>query len=183
MKFSGADPKAAISGEKELPGKVYHVDSAMIGPLRGNSTFGRVRYSSVYPGVDAVYYGNDQQLEFDTVLAPHANPKLIRLGFTGANKMRLTRTGEIAFRLGTEEVLLQEAVIYQLRDGVRTEIAGKYVWRGKGELGFDLAAFDPELPLTIDPTIEFATYSGGSGNDSAAAVKVSRLGDLCGVQQ
>ena len=178
MSFSGADPKAAIRGEKELQGKVYHVGSALIGPLHGNPTFDRVRYSGIYPGIDTVYYGNDRHLEFDMILAPHANPKLIRLGFNGANKMRLTKAGGVAFQLGNEEVLLRKPSIYQERDGVRIQIYGKYAWRGKGELGFKLAAYDRDLPLTIDPTIEFATYLGGPGNDSAVAVKVSRLGEI-----
>jgi probable HAF family extracellular repeat protein len=178
MSFSGADPRASIGGEKELPGKVYHQSGASIGLLHGNSTFGRVRYSGIYPGIDAVYYGNDQQLEFDLVLAAHANPNLIRLTFRGPDKMRLTETGDIAFQLGAEEVLLRKPSIYQERDGVRTEIKGKYAWREKGELGFDLAAFDPNLPLTIDPSIVFATYLGGSGNESAEAMRVSKFGEV-----
>jgi probable HAF family extracellular repeat protein len=178
MIFSGADPKTSISGEKELPGKVYYASGAMTGPLHGNPTFGRVRFSGIYPRIDAVYYGNEQQLEFDLALAPHADPKLIRLAFSGADKTRLTGTGEVAFQLGTEEFLLRKPTIYQERDGVRTEIAGKYEWRGKNELGFDLAAFDPGLPLIIDPSIVFATYLGGSGNESAVAVKVARFGEI-----
>ncbi|HZP07028.1 MAG TPA: choice-of-anchor D domain-containing protein [Terracidiphilus sp.] len=150
----------------------------MRGPLHGNDTFGRVRYSGIYPGIDAVFYGNDQQLEFDMVMAPHANPKLIRLAFSGANRMRLTKTGEIAFELGTEEILLRKPSIYQERNGVRTKIAGTYALRGKSEVGLRLAAYDQDLPLTIDPTIEFATYLGGPGTESAVAVKVSRLGDI-----
>ncbi len=178
MRFSGADPKSTISGEKELPGKVYYASGSMLGTLHGNPTFGRVRYSSIYPGIDAVYYGNDQQLEFDMALAPHANLKLIRLAFSGTNKMRLTKTGEVAFELGAEEILLRKPSIYQERGGVRTEVAGKYVWRKKGELGFDLSAYDPNLPLTIDPTIEFATYLGGPGNESAEAMRVARFGEI-----
>lgn len=178
MSFSGADPRASISGEEELPGKVYHASGAMIGPLHGNPTFRRVRYSGIYPGIDAVYYGNDRQLEFDLDLAPHANPKAIHLAFSGAHKMHLTGTGEVAIQFGDGEVVLRKPSIYQERDGVRTEIAGNYVRRGKAELGFELAAYDPELPLTIDPSIAFATYLGGPGNESAEAVKVAKFGEI-----
>ncbi|MEZ5392116.1 MAG: hypothetical protein R2724_04395 [Bryobacterales bacterium] len=34
------------------------------------SHFDRVRYSGVLPGVDLVYYGDPQQLEYDFVVAP-----------------------------------------------------------------------------------------------------------------
>jgi len=178
ISFSGVDPVTSISGERELPGKVYHHNGASIGPLHGNPTFSRVRYSGIYPGIDAVYYGNDQQVEFDLVLAPHADSNLIRLALRGADKVHLTETGDLALQLGAEEVLLRKPSIYQEHDGVRTKIAGKYAWREKGELGFDLAAFDSNLPLTIDPSIVFATYLGGSGNESTEALKITRFGEV-----
>ena len=43
--------------------------------------YGRVRYSSVYPGIDLVYYGNQHQLEHDFVVAPQADPAQIALAF------------------------------------------------------------------------------------------------------
>ena len=131
MNFSGADRKATVHGEDELPGKVYHVNGAMTGPLIGNATFGRVRYSGIYPGIDAVYYGNEQQLEFDLVVAPHADPNRIRLAFAGADKLRLTSSGEVALELGGEQVTLRKPAIYQEHNGSRTRIAGRYAWRGK----------------------------------------------------
>ncbi len=178
MNFSGADRKATVHGEDELPGKVYHVNGAMTGPLIGNATFGRVRYSGIYPGIDAVYYGNEQQLEFDLVVAPHADPNRIRLAFAGADKLRLTSSGEVALELGGEQVTLRKPAIYQEHNGSRTRIAGRYAWRGKKVVGFEISAYDPNVPLIIDPSITFATYLGGPGNESAAAVKVSRLGEI-----
>lgn len=178
MSFSGADQKATVSGEDELPGKVYHVNGAVIGPLRSNPTFSRVRYSGIYPGIDAVYYGNEQQLEFDLVVAPHADPNRIRLAIAGADKLHLTSFGEVALQHGDEQVTLRKPAIYQEHGGSRTQIAGRYAWRGEKVLGFKIGAYNPNLPLIIDPSITFATYLGGPGNESAAAVKVARFGEI-----
>jgi len=41
----------------------------------------RVRYDAVYPGIDVVYYGNQNQLEYDFILHPGADPGRIRLKF------------------------------------------------------------------------------------------------------
>src|SRR5205807_573042 len=79
MKFSGANSNAEITGQEPLPGKTYYADAHTIEPLKGNATFRRVKYSGIYPGIDAVYYGNDRQLEFDFVIAPHADARRIRL--------------------------------------------------------------------------------------------------------
>ena len=178
MSFAGADQKATVRGEDELPGKVYHVNGAVTGPLRGNPTFGRVKYSGIYPGIDAVYYGNERQLEFDLVVAPHADPNRIRLAFSGADKPHLTRSGEVGLKVGDEQVTLRKPVIYQEHGDSRTRIAGRYAWRGKELVGFEISDYDPDLPLIIDPSITFATYLGGPGNESAAAVKVSKFGEI-----
>ena len=56
--FVGADAKAPSAGLEALPGKVnYFVGSDPKAWLRDVSTYGRVRYSGVYPGVDVVCFG------------------------------------------------------------------------------------------------------------------------------
>ena len=48
-------------------------------------TYAKVRYESVYPGVDLVYYGTQGgELEYDFVVAPGADPKAIALGIDDA---------------------------------------------------------------------------------------------------
>jgi hypothetical protein len=178
VRFSGAETGTAMEGVGELPGKVYHANANLIGPLQGRPTFRRVKYTGIYPGVDAIYYGNDRQLEFDFVVAPHANPNRIRLAFRGADKMRLTETGEMIFRLGSEEIRLRKPTIYQEHDGLRRQIAGNYAWRGKQQLGFAIGAYDKNLPLIIDPTITFAAYLGGSGDDTPVQVRANGNGEI-----
>src|SRR5690348_15880873 len=66
-----ADP--AMHAENELPGRVNY----LIGndPAKWHTnlpTFARVRYESLYPGVNAVFYGKDGEIEYDLQLAPGA---------------------------------------------------------------------------------------------------------------
>ena len=46
----------------------------------GVASYARVRYRSVYPGVDMVFYGNANRLEYDFMLRPGADPNAIRYG-------------------------------------------------------------------------------------------------------
>jgi hypothetical protein len=65
LEFVHARPKAAVP-QKELPGKVNYIHGN--DPRRwqlGLSTYERVTYPDLYPGIDVVYYGNQKQLEFD----------------------------------------------------------------------------------------------------------------------
>jgi hypothetical protein len=84
MQFLGGRRSAGLP-EGLLPGKVNYI----IGkdPKKwdlGLPTYERVRYANLYPGVDVVYYGNQQHLEFDLDVRPGAKPDAIRLKFEGA---------------------------------------------------------------------------------------------------
>ncbi len=183
MRISGAKQDATVEGIEPLPGKIYYASGKETGPLQGNATFKRVKYAEVYPGIDLEYYGNPAaagRLEFDFVVAPHADPKHIRLSFAGTEKIALTSDGELSLSVAGEEVRLKKPAIYQERNGQRTEIAGGYVLTGKGkrEAIFDLAPYDSSLPLVIDPQIDFATYLGGGQVDDIVDLRVLPTGEI-----
>ncbi|MGH8010613.1 MAG: hypothetical protein ACREQ3_26775, partial [Candidatus Binatia bacterium] len=49
-------------------------------------TYAKVKYQSVYPGIDLVYYGNQRRLEYDFIVAPGADPTVIRLAVDGLER-------------------------------------------------------------------------------------------------
>src|SRR5438105_1891527 len=65
--------------------------------------YAKVRFEDVYPGVDLVYYGNQQQLEYDFVVAPGADPSAIRLGFSGT-EMKIDRDDDLLLSTNGREV-------------------------------------------------------------------------------
>ena len=86
-------PAAArrIRGREALPGVVNHV----IGSDRtrwhlGVEQFARVRHAGVYDGIDLEFYGNQQRLEYDFLVAPGADPSTIRVRFDGASASKWT---------------------------------------------------------------------------------------------
>ena len=85
MKLAGANRDARVSGADALPGSAnYFMGSDPNKWVHGVSTFGRVNYQQIYPGIDLVYYGTERQLEYDFVVAPGADPKQIGLEFADA---------------------------------------------------------------------------------------------------
>ena len=52
-----------------------------------------MEYQNLYPGVNLVYYGNQQQLEYDFDVAPGADPAVIQLAFQGAQSQTLDGQG------------------------------------------------------------------------------------------
>jgi hypothetical protein len=100
MRLVGANAKATVTGAEELPGKSNYFIGNDPKKWRTNvSSYARVKYEGVYPGVDLVYYGNQRQLEYDFVVAPGADPNRIRLSFAGAEGMRVdAASGDLVHR-------------------------------------------------------------------------------------
>ena len=97
MKLVGADAAARPVGIDELPGKTnYFIGNDSRKWRRKVPNFSRVKYQGVYPGVDMVYYGNQQQLEYDLVVAPGTDPRAIKMCFEGAQKLP-GRRGRFSF--------------------------------------------------------------------------------------
>ena len=177
MTFIGANPEPSVVGAEELPGKAnYFIGSDPANWRTDVPTYAKVRYKNVYPGIDLIYYGNQRQLEYDFVVSPGADPKRIRLGFQGADKLEVDAQGDLVLHTATGVIRQRKPVIYQEVEGARREIAGGYVLEGARRVGFRVTAYDAHRPLVIDPALFYSTYLGGSDSDEGFAIAVDTAG-------
>ncbi len=180
LKMLGANSSAPVAGTDALPGKInYYVGNDPTKWRTGVRQYGRVSYSGIYPGIDLTYYGNQQQLESDFVVAPGANPATIEMEVKGARARRLDGQGNLVLSTSLGDVRLLRPDIYQVINGKRTEVVGRYVLRGETHVGFAIGAYDHHEKLIIDPTLVYSTFLGGSGlsgGDSAKAIAIDSAG-------
>src|SRR5579864_229133 len=147
----GANADAQVVGLDELPGKVsYFVGNDARMWRSGIPTYAQVMYRNVYPGVNLVFYGNQEHLEYDFVLTPGANPNIIQLNFEGAKNLKLDSQGNLALSMQSGQIFQAEPDIYQEIGGAKHAISGHYVLRGTNLVGFDVAGYDSTRPLVID---------------------------------
>jgi Beta-propeller repeat len=100
QKLVGANPRTKAVGLEELPGKTnYLVGSDPAKWQRDIATYRQVKLEGVYPGIDAVYYGRDGEMEYDFVVAPGADPKAIRLVIETGDWTQETQTSKSEDRL------------------------------------------------------------------------------------
>lgn len=168
MELLGANRDAKIFGTDQLPG----VSNYFIGndPAKWHTnvpTFAKVQYRAVYPGIDAVFYGNQRQLEYDFVVAPNADANQIALQITGTTS-RINSSGDIALRLGGKDIVLQKPLVYQVVSGKKRVVPASYDLAGNN-VRFRLDPYDHTRPLIIDPTFVYLTYLGGSNIDYVGA--------------
>ncbi|HWQ32051.1 MAG TPA: SBBP repeat-containing protein [Blastocatellia bacterium] len=175
MKGASADPK--VTGLEEQAGK----SSYFLGndPKKWHTNiaqYAKVKYQGVYPGIDAVYYGNQSQLEYDFVVAAGADPKQIQLAFDGAESLRIDENGDLVLSVAGSEVRQHKPVVYQEANGSRQIIEGRYVVKSENEVGFELGAYDATRTLVIDPVLSYATVLGGSEADYGWDIAVDNDG-------
>jgi len=177
MKLVGAGRPSAFEGRGRLPGILnYFEGSDPAGWHTGIPTYERVRYRDVYLGTDLVFRGTGSGLEYDFVLAPGSDPDEIALRFRGTQGVRLDADGDLVIATPAGDLLHRVPTAYQVVDGERIEVDGRYVVQS-GRVGFELGAYDPTLPLVIDPVVMvYSTFVGGSGAERNFAMAVDAGG-------
>ena len=172
-----ADPK--ITGSDQPPGKSNYFIGNDPKKWRTNIPhYGKVRYQEVYPGIDLVFYGNPKQLEYDFVVAPGVDPRVIVLAFEGADRLEIDNKGNLILHIPGGQVIQRAPVIYQeIKDSKQT-IDGYYVLRAKDQVAFQVASYDASKPLIIDPELVYSSYLGGSLSDQGFGIAVDATGNV-----
>jgi hypothetical protein len=178
MRLDGARGDAIVEGEDELPGRVNWCLGRDPAEWRcGTPTFRRVVSRGVWPGVDVVYRGTRERVEYDFVVEPGADPSAIALSFDGADRLDVDpATGDLVVTAAGSTMRQGRPVVYQ-EDGGRRDVAGEFVLMGGVRAGFRVGDYDPTRALVVDPPLAFlATFTAGY-EDHATGIAVDAAGD------
>src|SRR5580700_3078273 len=100
----------------------------------GIPLYGKIEYRNLYPGIDLIYYGNQNRLEYDLVVAPGVSWRSIRLAFGGATDVEIDREGNLKVQTGAGWATHGRPIVYQRFGSRRREVFGQYVLRGAQEV-------------------------------------------------
>jgi len=182
-------PRTVPEAADPLPGRTnYYLTADPAAWRTGVPNYARVSYRSIFRGVDLLIYGNQQEIEYDWVVAAGADPSAIRFSFTGASRLRVDADGDLVLETAGRELRHRKPYIYQVEDGRHREIEGGFVLAHNGQVRFRVGAYDRRRPLVIDPQLVYAAGFGGSGYvytqlrnwfyaDSGAGIAVGPNGD------
>ncbi len=178
MLVGGATARAEAVAEEPLSGRInYLLGNDPSKWVHDVPTFGRVRYRSVYPGIDLVYYGSQGRLEHDFIVTPGADPRRIRMRLAGIDGMEVDASGDATLKVGTQSVTWKKPMLYQSIAGLRRRVEGRYRVESNTELGFEVGVYDPLRPLIIDPVVIYSTYIGRGGNETASRLALDNNGN------
>ena len=182
MKLIGANPKAAVEGLDKRPGiSNYFKGNDPRKWLTNIPNYAKVRYHDIYPGIDLIYYGNPQQLEYDFVVSPTAKAQPIQLAFEGVDGLSVNKNGDLQIAVAGTQILQHRPQVYQLIEGRKRGIAGEYRLSGKTQVAFSVGEHDVTQALYIDPVITFSFTFTGGGFGSAIVLDSSGSAYIIGV--
>lgn len=177
--WPGGSGKYRIQAEEKMSGtSSYFAGNNHPGWRVGVPHFERIRYSNVYPGIDVVFYGRENELEFDFVVRPGARPRDIRIATEGADGVSLTKGGTLEIRTGPDIWTLRKPFTYQVVGRERRTVTSSYQMTSGGQVRIRLGEYLGTIELVIDPSLQFSTYFGGAATTVIRAVTLDAAGNI-----
>ncbi len=184
IRWVGARSGTTIGAQGRLAGVSNYVLGDQPDEWRlGVPHYRKVVARGVYPGVDVVYYDQGGRLEFDFVVAPGADASLVRFEIVNGNDVEVDAAGDLVMHEPGGAFRLLRPKVYQDVDGERRTIAARYVPARSSSAAattyaFELASYDTDRPLVIDPILAYARRFGGDALDDVTGVAVDADGNV-----
>jgi gliding motility-associated-like protein len=163
VNFSGANSGVTYRTE----GKKKNYYNYFLGNNQANwasnvAAYGKVIQENVYQGIDVAVYSKEYSLKYDFIVSPGSDVNQIALTFDGVQP-EITAEGNLKIKTSVNEVIEQAPYSYQVIDEKEVIVPSSYKLTN-GKLTFHFPqGYDHSKTLVIDPTLIFATYSGGTG--------------------
>src|SRR5882724_5773859 len=177
VSFPGANPAPALEASQPLGGRINFLLGQASQWKTNLPAYGSLTYRGIFPGIDMVYSTSGNRFKSDFIVAPGADPSVIRLRYDGAGQARLEADGVLVLEGAAGELRENAPTIYQELAGKRVKVEGSFRLLPDGTVGFRLGVFDPALPLIIDPVLSYSTYIGGSSMDTVTSLAVDNSGN------
>ena len=179
LSWVGANPHARAEASEPQRGTSNYFLGNDSKKWRTNvSHYGKIRFASIYKGIDLIYHGNQDRVEMDYVVAPQADPGTIRMAIDGPSIVAIEPNGDLSISEQGDEVLLRAPVAYQEIRGERRAVNARFVLESSHTVGFTLGDYDHAKPLTIDPVLDYAASFGGGRRHHHATSLTDSQGNI-----
>jgi len=172
----GGNRDSRLEAFDKMPGKANYLLGRDV--RASYELFGKVRSRAVYPGIDLVFRGNQEHLEYDFEVSAGRDPRQIGVTFGGADQLRIDTNGALVLRTGNFEVTQPAPYAYQLIGGHDVVVSVAYQMGAGNQVHFQLGKYDRSQTLVIDPQLIFENSFGGGGITSASGIALDAKGNI-----
>lgn len=140
--------------------------------------YSRVRNASAHGGIGVLFYGHEDQLEYDFEVSPGSSPDDAKFALEGVDHLSISAAGDLEFTSGNAGWRLLRPLAFQSVGGKPRSVDCAYRLFPDGAVGFALGAYDHSVPLTIDPVVQYSKLIGVNNNITVNGIQVDTAGDL-----
>ncbi len=174
VNWLGANPNAVVKGMEALEGcENYYLGHYSNGALNVKS-YRSIVYTNVYSNIDMKWYQKDNELEYDFIVKPNADPNQIKIEIKGAKKLMINEKGELEIVTPYGVIIEKKPIAYQNEKIIKAN------WSLNNNIvTFVIGSYDKSKTLVIDPALrKWGTYYGGSLDDYGRACKADASGNV-----
>lgn len=163
--FSGMNSRTKIHGLH----KSTFTENYVIGSDKKNwatdvHNYKDVIYEDLYRNIDLHLYGAETDLKYDFIVRPGGNPKKIKLDYTYVPSMKIQADGTLVIQTSVNEVFEKKPFAYQIIGNDTIEVPCSYHLENF-TVTYDIAAYNTQYTLYIDPDLIFSTYTGSTADN------------------
>jgi len=158
-----------------------NMPGSMPGLKDKTTTLGTVTYTNLWKGVTLEYtnsaqgiYESTYQLVPDNKGQVHAE----RVCLAYNRDLTLDQNGNLVIHYPGGTLTESAPVAWQTIDGKQVPVPVAYKLRERNCVSFTLGAYQAGIPVTIDPTLSWNTFLGGSGSDECYGITTDASGNV-----
>ena len=128
-------------------------------------SYSKVVYSNFYPTIDLEVDGSDGGLKYSFHIPPHSDPSIIQMSIDGADKMFIDSEGDLHLTTSLGEIIEKKPIAWSVTKSGKKDVEVKYTLHNS-VLSYEFPeGFDATLPLVIDPSLIFSTFTGSTADN------------------
>jgi len=164
VEFLNANKEARIVADKPVPShNNYFIGDDPSKWASDCRIYGGITIHDIYPNIDVRYYSDRGTLKYDFIVRPGGDVTDIALKYVGADKLNIKKE-ELVISTSVGELRELAPYSYQYADKGKTKVDARFSLRDN-IVRFRIPDYDATVPLVIDPTLVFCSFSGSTADN------------------
>lgn len=165
VKFENANKNADIVSAGQTPDyNNYYIGKNQERWASRVRKYRSITYQELYPGVDLAFDQSEGFMKYTFEVKPSASPSQISMLYKHTGRIKI-KDDHLIIKTSVHDVIEMEPYAFQIINGDTVDIACYYQLNDKS-VSFSLPkGYNKSLPLYIDPTLIFSTYSGSTSDN------------------
>jgi hypothetical protein len=164
---ANAVPEITASGKSDNYSNYYLGHTPEEGVIKVYS-YSNVYYRDIYPGIDLEFIITKNNVKYNFIVHPGADPSVIQIKYHGAENLKIDQEGILQIHTtqgNISESIPESYTEKRLGSAVtKTPVQVKFQ-QLENEVSFHISGYDKRHKLVIDPFLNWSTYYGSTDHD------------------